>query len=353
MTRRRSAARDDVRLIPGYHSPQLDVDVRLNTNESPLPPPAGWYDELASQLSRLSVNRYPDREANELREAIARLHGVDRASVFCANGSNEVIQTLLLAFGGSARTAVTFEPTYALHSHIARVTGTNVASGQRDDDFVLPAAELEVYAPNADVLFLCSPNNPTGVVESPDLVHRAIEVARGLVVVDEAYGQFASWSAQQLLHDEGSLVVLRTFSKTWAMAGVRLGYAIAAPWLIEQLWKAALPYHLSMLTQQAGLLALRHEPEMRERVAMLVHERERVDAALGLLPVRRWPSHANFILFRPNDVSGQLIWERLVERSVLVRNCNTWPGLEGCLRVTIGVPDENDRFLTALEEALQ
>ncbi|MGE0308780.1 MAG: histidinol-phosphate transaminase, partial [Acidimicrobiia bacterium] len=203
-----------------------------------------------------------------------------------------------------------------------------------------------------DVTFLCSPNNPTGVVESPELVATVAREQRGLLVVDEAYGQFAPWSALELLDEDLPMVVSRTFSKTWSMAAVRLGYCIAPTWLVDELDKVVLPYHLDTAKQLAGLLALDYVGEMNARVAAIVAERERLTAALDDLPVRVWPSGANFILFRPEDKAGKDVWQGLVDRSVLVRNCSSWPRLADCLRVTIGTPEEDDAFIKALTEVL-
>jgi histidinol-phosphate aminotransferase len=347
--------RPDLNLHEGYHSPQVDAEVRLNTNESPFPPPAAWSEELLAALAEVSFHRYPDRPATELRAAIAELHGVTPAEVFCANGSNEVLQCLLLAYGGPGRRAVVFEPTYALHSHISRLTGTAVITGARTEDFRIsvPDAAALLAAEQPDITFLCSPNNPTGRAEPRETVLAVLQAAPGLVIVDEAYGQFSSWTALNLRGPaQPGLVVTRTFSKTWAMAGARLGYLVADPEVVLACEAVVLPYHLSAQTQLAGVLALRHTAEMESRVAVIAEERGRVAAALGDLPVETWPSDANFILFRPLSRDADAVWQGLLDHSVLVRNCTGWDGLPGCLRVTIGRPDENDRFLTALKECL-
>ena len=347
--------RPDLALSEGYHSPQVEAEVRLNTNESPLPPPAAWREELLTALEDVSFHRYPDRPAAELREAIAALHGVAAEEVFCANGSNEVLQCLLLAFGGPGRSALLFEPTYALHSHIARISGTAIVEGGRDDDFQIDRDDAVslLGAHQPDITFLCSPNNPTGRAEPPATVATVCGAAPGLVIVDEAYGQFAPWSALEL-HGPAhpGLVVTRTYSKTWAMAGARLGYLVADPAVVAACEAVVLPYHLSVQTQLAGLLALRHVPEMEARVASITEERGRVAAALADLPVDSWPSDANFILFRPRERDADEVWESLLAHSVLIRNCASWEGLRGCLRVTIGTAEENDRFLNALKESL-
>jgi histidinol-phosphate aminotransferase len=347
--------RPDLQLTEGYHSPQVDAEVRLNTNESPFAPPDAWREELLAALAEVSFHRYPDRPATELRQAVADLHGVTPDEVFCANGSNEVLQSLLLAFGGPGRRALVFEPTYALHSHIARIAGTEVVEGARGDDFLIdPGHALELLAATRpDVTFLCSPNNPTGRSEPPETVAAVSTAAPGLVIVDEAYGQFSPWSALSLRGPgQQGLVVTRTFSKTWAMAGARLGYLVADPAVVTACESVVLPYHLSAQTQVAGLIALRHVPEMEARVARIAEERGRVAAALGDLPVDSWPSDANFILFRPRERDANEVWQALLDYSILIRNCASWDGLRGCLRVTIGTADENDRFLQALKETL-
>jgi len=354
---KRPVARTDLASESGYHSPQLDVDVRLNTNESPFPPPQGFVEAVAEAARGIDWNRYPDRSATRLRSALAARYGVDVEQVFAANGSNEVLQSLLLAYGGAGRSVAVFEPTYAMYSQIARTTGTRLLRGCRDTDFtVVPGDACEfVDGERPDVVILCSPNNPTGTPDPEGLVTELLQVTGpygGLLVVDEAYGQFAPGSAVGLVAEDRSLVVSRTFSKTWAMAGARLGYLVAPSWCVAELQKVALPYHLDALKQETGVLALAHSGAMDTRVARLVEERERVAATLASLPVTTWPSAANFILFRPEDRSGADVWQGLVDRSVLVRDFTTMTGVEGCLRVTIGSHDENDRFLDALREAL-
>jgi histidinol-phosphate aminotransferase len=350
----RVPVRDDLQALEGYHSPQVSVRVRLNTNESPEPPPTAWRDAFAAELSRLDWHRYPDRAATDLREAIGALHGVPPEQVFAANGSNEVLQTLLLAFAGPGRRVVTFEPTYQLHGHIARLTGAEVVEGERREDFTVDvdAATELLDRVTPTVTFLCSPNNPTGLVEPESTVRGVLAEVPGLLVVDEAYGQFAPWSALDLVDEERPLVVTRTFSKTWSMAAARLGYLVGPAWLVAELEKVALPYHLDAAKQVAGRLALRFVAEMETRVKQIVAERERIAARLRELPLETWPSGANFVLFRPTARDGRAVWQALLERDVLIRDCSSWPRLSGCLRVTVGTPAENDAFLTALAEVL-
>lgn len=349
-------ARDDLRALEGYHSVQVDVRVRLNTNESPEPPPAAFRDAVAAEVSRVEWHRYPDRAAVDLRRAIAEFHGVDPAQIFVANGSNEVLQTVLLAYAGPGRIVATFEPTYQMHAQIARVTGATVVEGDRAADFTLDPAEVArvIGEHRPDVVFLTSPNNPTGLVEPVERVLQLLELAPGLVVVDEAYAQFSDWTALDLIAEDRPLVVTRTFSKTWSMAGARLGYLVGPTWLVAELDKVVLPYHLDAVKQIAGRLALRFSDDMNARVEQIVSERERIVDALAGLPVEVFPSGANFVLFRvlPGPLDGRGVWQALVDRSVLIRDCSGWPRLENCLRVTIGMPEENSAFLDALADVL-
>ena len=350
-------ARDDLRALEGYHSAQVDVEVRLNTNESPLPPPAAWRDAFAAEVSRIEWHRYPDRAATELRGAIAEQHHVLPEQVFAANGSNEVLQALLLAYAGFGRTVLTFEPTYQMHAQIARVTGATIVEGERGADFTLDAraAVALVESVRPAVTFLCSPNNPTGLVEPPDTVARGARSdrrgpqparrRRGVRPVLELDGARSPQSRT------APLAVVRTFSKTWSMAGARLGYVVAPTWLIAELDKVTLPYHLDTAKQIAGRLALRYSGDMDARVQQIVAERDRVSAGLADLGVEVFPSGANFVLFRVGDDAGK-VWQGLVDHSVLVRDCSGWPRLAGCLRVTIGTHEENTAFLQALREVL-
>jgi histidinol-phosphate aminotransferase len=349
------APRDDLRALEGYHSPQLDVSVRLNTNESPYPPPAAFVDRWLAELRTTPLNRYPDRSARDLRAALGRQLGQPPERLFCANGSNEVLQTLLLSYGGPGRRAAMFEPTYALHAHIARITGTEVVVGERREDFSIDvdAACSLVADQRPTIVFVCSPNNPTGTVEATGTIEALLDATDGLVVVDEAYGEFAPRSALELVRDDGRLVVVRTYSKVWSLAALRLGFAVAPPWVVEQLEQVVLPYHLAVATQIAGRVALELGTEMHDRVERLVSERERIIESLERIDrVTAYPSGANFVLFKVHG-DGHALWQELVDRGVLVRDCSGWPRLHDCLRVTVGTPDENDAFLAALRESVR
>lgn len=352
----------DPRLPGGYHSPQLDVEVRLNANESPEPPPQAFLDELAAAVRDTELHRYADRDAIALRAAVGELHGVGPESIWVANGSNEVLQALLVAYGGPGRSVLIFEPTYALHGHIARLTRSEVVAGERDEDFMVPPDDASRLAADAPALvLLCSPNNPTGQREPRATIEALLGSPAGFVVIDEAYAPFGGGTAVDLVRREPAgdpagggarAVVVRTFSKAWALAGLRLGYAVAPPDVVEALAAASLPYHLDALKQLAGQLALRHRGETEARTARIVAARDHLVQGLAGLPVRVWPSDANFVLFRALERDGHEVWEGLVRRSVLVRELSAWPRLAGCLRVTVGTPAECDRFLDALAEVL-
>ena len=340
--------------MSGYHSAQVDVPVRLNTNESPFPPPDAWLDAVADIARSIQWNRYPDRAVTELRETIGRRHNVSPANVFVANGSNEVLQTILLAYGGAGRCVATFEPTYQMYSQIARVTGAEVVQGERRADLTLDALEIErvLTRHKPSVSFLCNPNNPTGIIEPRANLETMLAHTTGVVVVDEAYAEFSEWSAIDMVSEDKPLAVTRTFSKTLSMAGLRVGYVVAPKQMIADLEIAVLPYHLDSFKQAATIAALGYVSEMEQRVDLIKSERARIFAAISDMDCDVWPSGSNFILFRPRSTVASAVWQRMVDSGVLVRDFSTTPRLTGCLRVTVGTPDENSAFLGALSTAL-
>lgn len=340
--------------MPGYHSPQVDVPVRLNTNESPFPPPLEFLDEFAEAIRSIPWNRYPERTAPSLRNALGRHHHVPAESLFIANGSNEVLQTVLLTFAGPGRRVVVFEPGYQMHVQISKIVGSDVVVIERNEDFSLASDDVRSKLKEADphLVFLSAPNNPTGQCDDESLLDVVLESTSGLLVVDEAYAEFGRWSAIERAVSSDRIVVSRTFSKTWSLAALRLGYLIGSPAVIDHLWTAVLPYHLDASKQMAGEIALRYTDDMNERVSRIVSERERVQNALVKMGVRVSPSSANFILFS-TSLDANTIWQRLLEEGVLVRNCSSWPRLEGWLRLTIGSEDENNAFLRGLESAVK
>lgn len=360
----RPAVSEHLSRLEGYHSPQLDVSVRLNTNESPIGPPKEFCEAIASAATHISWNRYPDRSATELREALASHYNealnlpvpFGPENVYVANGSNEVLQNLVLTWAAMGRKVLSFEPTYAMHGQIARVCGAEIIEVERNENFEIDieaACEaIETHRPA--VTFVCSPNNPTGLLSDHHDIKRLAEAVRGigLLVVDEAYGQFSHQSALELVAENQPLVVSRTFSKTWAMASARLGYLIGPSWAIQDLELATLPYHLDSFTQKTGLIALRYSTEMAERIELLKAQRNYLIANLNRLGLHCWESAANFVLFRCDSPDAETVWQGLVDAGVLIRNCSSWPRLQGCLRVTVGTEEENRVFIAALENLL-
>jgi len=391
-----------IKALKRYHSPQVKAEARLNTNESPLPPPENFRQAVQQAVADLAWQRYPTRDGQSLRAALAASHGLEASQIFAANGSNEVLQTILMCYAAAGRAVLVFEPSYLMHSHIAQTLGCRLVAGQRQLDFKLslPEAEQLIMAQRPSVIFLCSPNNPTGMAEPLEVTSKLLELAQtsgALLVVDEAYVEFSPHSALELFSEDAPLVLTRTFSKTWAMAAARLGYAIAPSWVSAELEKAALPYRLNEVTQIVGELALDYEAEMHSRVLSIMAERDRIMVGLDRLGVKCWPSDANFVLFQADlaapagaDLAGAAtastanlstaaastanpgaaaastanpsaaavsaanpIWTGLLEQSVLVRDCSAWPRLSGCLRVTVGTVEENNLFLEALEAVLK
>jgi histidinol-phosphate aminotransferase len=346
--------RRDLEDVAPYVSPQLPARLRLNTNESPYAPPNRVLEALRRQIEAMSLNRYPDRDARALVDGLAGRWGWPSAGIWVANGSNEVFMHLFLAFGGPGRRVLTFEPTYSLHSLIPRLALTDVVHLPRDAGFEIDAGEATEFIARErpDVVVVCSPNNPTGGCTDPATLERLLAASDTLVVVDEAYGEFAEpgTSAVPLLARHPNLAVVRTFSKAWSLAGVRIGYLLAAPELAERMAVVRLPYGLSSLSQAVGAVALEAEDETMEAVAAIVSERERVASALEGLGLRPVPSQANFVLFEVPDAAAT--WKALYERGVLVRSYDRPANLSSFLRVTIGLPDENDGFLDALEEVV-
>jgi histidinol-phosphate aminotransferase len=349
--------RADLRGRTPYGAPQLDVAVRLNTNENPYPVPPELVGDIvaAVQAEAGALNRYPDRDAAALRADLAAYlgHRLTAAQVWAANGSNEVLQQVLQAFGGAGRSALGFTPSYSMHPIIAAGTSTAWIDGMREGDFTVDAAraaaQVKEHAP--DVVFCCSPNNPTGTALSLDVVRAVLEVAPGMVVVDEAYAEFArpgTPSALALLPDHPRLVVTRTMSKAFAMAGLRVGYLAADPAVVDALQLVRLPYHLSALTQAVARAALRHTGALLAGVDAIKAQRDRIVAALPALGLTSVDSDANFVLFGRFTDAGSA-WRALLERSVLVRDV----GLPGWLRVTAGTPAEVDAFLAALAQIAQ
>ncbi|MER7574773.1 histidinol-phosphate transaminase [Streptomyces sp. NPDC126514] len=352
--------RDELRGKSPYGAPQLDVPVRLNTNENPYPLPEALVERIAERVrdAARNLNRYPDRDAVELRTRLAAYltdtsgHEVSLANVWAANGSNEVIQQLLQTFGGPGRSALGFEPSYSMHGLIARGTGTGWISGPRNADFTLDlaAAKRAVAEHRPDVVFITSPNNPTGNAVPAETVlalYEAAQAARpSIVVVDEAYIEFSHGdSLLPLIEGRPHLVVSRTMSKAFGAAGLRLGYLAADPAVVDAVQLVRLPYHLSAVTQATALAALEHTGTLLGYVEQLKAERDRLVSELRALGYEVVESDANFVQFGLFEDS-HTVWQKILDRGVLVRD----NGIPGWLRVSAGTPAENDAFLDAVRE---
>lgn len=355
--------RDELRGQTPYGAPQLDVPVRLNTNENPYPLPEALVRRIGERVTEAArqLNRYPDRDAVELRTELAAYlsrtagHGVRSEQVWAANGSNEVIQQLLQTFGGPGRTAIGFEPSYSMHALISRGTGTGWISGPRREDFTIDvgAAVAEIAARRPDVVFVCSPNNPTGTAVAAETVLALYEAAQAakpsLVVVDEAYVEFSHRpSLLPLIEGRPNLVVSRTMSKAFGAAGLRLGYLAADPAVVDAVQLVRLPYHLSAVTQATALAALEHTDTLLGYVAQLKTERDRLVTELRALGCEVTDSDANFVQFG-RFADSHAAWQAILDRGVLVRD----NGVPGWLRVTAGTPEENDAFLDAVRAMLK
>ncbi|MFC9363595.1 histidinol-phosphate transaminase [Rhodococcus sp. NPDC057014] len=349
--------RENLRGKSAYGAPQLTVPVQLNTNENPHPPTKALVDDVAESVREAAreLHRYPDRDAVALRTDLAaylvRQTGVPVTvdNVWAANGSNEILQQLLQAFGGPGRSAMGFVPSYSMHPIIADGTETEWLPIFRRADFALDvdAATAAIAERRPDVVFVTSPNNPTGHSVGIAELRRVLDAAPGIVIVDEAYAEFSDAPSALTLLDEypSKLVVSRTMSKAFAFAGGRLGYLAAAPAFIEALLLVRLPYHLSVVTQAAARAALRHANETLASVHALAAERVRVSKALEDTGFHVIPSDANFILFGEFTDSARA-WQAYLDRGVLIRDV----GIPGYLRATVGLASENDAFIVASDE---
>ncbi|CDO29878.1 histidinol-phosphate transaminase [Mycolicibacterium porcinum] len=347
--------RDNLRGKSPYGAPQLVVPVRLNTNENPHPPTQALIDDVAASVrdAAAELHRYPDRDSVQLRTDLAAYltaaTGVQLTvdNLWAANGSNEILQQLLQAFGGPGRTAIGFVPSYSMHPIISDGTQTDWLQAARAADFGLDVdvAVAAIRERTPDVVFVASPNNPSGQSVSIEDLRRLLQaMPGGILIVDEAYGEFSSQPSAVTLIDEfpAKLIVTRTMSKAFAFAGGRLGYLAAAPAVIDALLLVRLPYHLSVLTQAAACAALRHADDTLASVATLAAERDRVSAELTRLGYRVIPSDANFVLFG-DFADAPATWQRYLDKGILIRDV----GIPGFLRTTIGLAEENDAFLAA------
>ena len=355
--------RDDLRALSPYGAPQISDVSRLNTNENPYSLPQQVQAKILGEVEKVvaTLNRYPDRDAVRLRAKLAEYVNARLGSTFsveniwAANGSNEILQTLFLAFGGAGRSALGFTPSYSVHPLIAQITGTRWISGNRRDDFSidLDLALSQIHNEKPILIFLTTPNNPSGTSTPLEVISALAAAAAevgALLVVDEAYIEFSDIaSAATLIEKYPHVISSRTMSKAFAFAGVRLGYLVAHPRIIDAALVTRLPYHLSSLTQAAAEVALDHASLMQSGILELLNGRELLARGIEAVGWKSLDSSANFLLFTGFTRPSKVVWQEFLDRGILIRDV----GLEGYLRVTIGTPAENQAFLTALAEIAQ
>ncbi|MFZ5899698.1 MAG: histidinol-phosphate transaminase [Bacillota bacterium] len=349
----RELLRPELRDLVPYHVPAYKGVIKLDANENNFEFPPVAAADIAKRMRSEIYNRYPDSEARNLRQALASRHGVDIGQVMVGNGSDELILDLMLAFAAGAKVLIAV-PTFSMYAIHAVIAGAKPVPVARRENFDLNVEALVAAAADPDVkmIVLCTPNNPTGNVIPLEQLETVLRESRAMVVVDEAYIDFGGVSALPLVARYPGLVLLRTFSKAFALAGLRVGYLLAQAQTIEALWRVKQPFNVNSFSQLAAETVLAHRAEFEERIALIVKERERLYAALRAIPgVEAYPSEANFILFR-TPLSGGKIYEELLARGVLIRKLDD-PRLERCLRVSVGKPRENDLFLAALDDVLR
>lgn len=345
-----------LRGVEPYDPKYLPAQVGLNANETTFDVPADVRRAIEGEIARMAFNRYPDPMANELRQAIAEWHGVTRDQVICGNGGDELLFDLALAWGGEGNALLNVPPTFSVYAANARLTGTQVIDVPRLSDFSIDQDAVVARASQGDVgmVVITSPNNPTGDVAPLAFIERLLQATGALVLVDEAYMEFAprEASAAPLLAKYDNLVILHTFSKAYRLAGVRMGYLLASSAVVAELTKVRQPYSVDAVSQAIALQVVRHRAAFDEGIALVVAERARLAVELQALPgVTVYPSAANFLLVRfGQDASA--VWERLYEQGVLVRDFSAGALTSGCLRISVGMPQENDRLIAALQAIL-
>ncbi len=345
--------RDSLKGFKPYSPPAVTAKIKLNTNESPIRPPESVLSAIEKVAREGALNRYPDPSGSELKTAIAELHGVGVENVALGNGSNEIIRHLTLAYGGEGRVALMFPPSYQVYSVAAKVAGCDIIEVPRDDTFSIGPAEIDMAkAHEPDIAFVCDPNNPTGTALGSIVVGRIADQLEGLIVVDEAYAEFSEGSSLGILSEHSNLAIVRTLSKAYGLAGLRVGYLISSTEIVRAVESVQLPYHLNMVSMAASSAALKSQNEYAEIIGNLIDERTTVIESLDRISgVSTIPTQSNFVMFRMNQDAGH-VYRELLKREVLVRPYPDEPLFSKCLRVTVGTPAENKAFIEALEKVL-
>ncbi len=338
--------------IEPYDPKYIPADVMISANENPLDVPFEIRREIERAIRKVPFNRYPDPLANDLRDLIAEANGLERNQVLMGNGGDELLFDIALAYGGPGRKFLNMPPTFSVYVNNAQLTNTEVVNVPRRRDFKVDefAVVKRLELGDIDYTIVTSPNNPTGDIASSSFVKRLLNASDTLVVVDEAYFEFSRFTVRHLIEQFENLVVLRTFSKAFSLAGVRMGYVLGSEAALRELKKVRQPYSVDAVSQAIARVVYEHRAEFEPGIDTIIEQREHVIEGLGALPYTEvFPSQANYVLFRFDQrVDAADVWKKLYDASILVRDFSRAPGLANCLRVSIGTEEENDRFLKSL-----
>ena len=342
--------------IEPYDPKYIPAEVMISANENAADVPFELRREIEREVRKVAFNRYPDPLANDLRDLIAEANGLDRDQVLMGNGGDELLFGMALAWGGPGRTFLNMPPTFSVYKNNAQLTNTTIVDIPRLPDFSIDEDAVIARLAQGDIDFtiVTSPNNPSGNLADPAFVKRMCEVSDALVMVDEAYFEFSRHTARPLLGSYENLVILRTFSKAFSMAGVRMGYLLGSERVLREFKKVRQPYSVDAVSQAIARVVYANRAEFEKGIELIIEERARLFEALGAMEgVTVYPSAANYILFRlaPAYDAGK-VWQQLLDAGVLIRDFSRAPGLENCLRVSVGSPEENTRFLEELRNAL-
>jgi histidinol-phosphate aminotransferase len=344
-----SLVRPEVRQIVPYETKHMPQCIKLDANENPFPWPAGMRELLYNE--KLAFNRYPDGMAGDLKSAIGTYTETSPEGILIGNGSDELIQLILLTFGGLGKSVIIHPPTFGMYQIYARLTDTTVVPVPLLNGLALDIEKMleAAKSPEAHVVFVCNPNNPTGSLFPREDILRLVQESGKIVVVDEAYAEFSEETLIPEIENYPNLVILRTFSKSFGMAGLRLGYLLGQPETIALINRVRPPFNVNSFSQKAGILALGYLGEYQAQIRQIKEETRKLQEGLTKLPdVVVYPTWANFILFKPADPDG---WaDELLKRGFLVRNMDVLPVLGKCLRISAGLPEENEGFLRAIQE---
>ncbi|MBQ9004258.1 MAG: histidinol-phosphate transaminase [Eggerthellaceae bacterium] len=342
--------------IEPYDPKYIPAKIMVSANENSSDVPFDIRREIERETRKVAFNRYPDPLANDLRDLIAEANGLDRDQVIMGNGGDELLFNIALAWGGPGRKFLNMPPTFSVYKNNAQLTNTEIVNVDRLADFSIDEDAVVARLAQGDIDFtiVTTPNNPSGNIASNDFVARACEASDALVMVDEAYFEFSRYTARPLLARYENLVILRTFSKAFSLAGVRLGYLLGSERVLTEFKKVRQPYSVDAVSQAIGRVVFANRAKFEKEIDQIIEERGRMhDALCALDGVEAFPSESNYILFRLADADAGQVWQRLLDRGILVRDFSRSAGLEGCLRVSIGLPEENACFLAELKAILE